>query len=112
MTTVFRRIGTNCITRFPRTIVNYSFSHITGDRLAIEGRVIRKMQEKGPVISCPSCSSPMNREYTAEINIHFPGPSGFDKPTIWVFPRLSVCLGCGCAQFTIPDGKLKQLQTR
>ena len=75
-------------------------------------RVIRKMQEEGPVMSCLSCSSPMNREFTAEINIHFPGLSGLDKPTIWVFPRLSVCLGCGCAQFKIPDGELKQLQTR
>ena len=54
----------------------------------------------------------MNSEFTAEINIHFPGRSGLDKPTIWVFPRLSVCLGCGCAQFEIPDGELKQLQTR
>jgi len=81
-----------------------SFSQ-KGDRLAIEGKT-------PPIMSCPSCHSPMNREFTAEINIHFPGLSGLDKPTVWVFPRLSVCLGCGCAQFKIPDEELKQLQPR
>jgi hypothetical protein len=54
----------------------------------------------------------MDREFTAEINIHFPGLSGLDKPTVLVFPQLSVCLGCGCAQFKVPDRELQQLQTR
>jgi hypothetical protein len=70
------------------------------------------MHEKGTSMSCPSCFAPMNREFTAEINIHFPGVSGLDKPTVWIFPRLAVCLGCGRAQFKIPEGELKQLQTR
>jgi len=117
-----RRIGTDCIPPFPRTLVNYFFADswrqdliaVTADCLfpIRQYRVIRKMQEKGPIMSCPSCYSPMNSEFTAEINIHFPGLSGLDKPTIWVFPRLSLCLGCGSAQFKIPDAELKQLQTR
>jgi hypothetical protein len=61
---------------------------------------------------CQRCHSANTREYTAEINIHFPGLKGLDIPTVWVFPRLSVCLNCGFTQFAIPDAELKQLADR
>jgi len=61
---------------------------------------------------CPACHSAKLREYTAEINIHFPGMKGLDVPTVWVFPRLSVCLACGVAQFAIPAAELKALADR
>ena len=41
--------------------------------------------------SCPFCQSGNQREFTAEVNIHFPGMDGLTKPTVLLFPRLSVC---------------------
>lgn len=61
---------------------------------------------------CPLCSSGNQREFTAEINIHFPGVRGLDVPTVWVFPRLFVCMDCGLTQFTIPNTELKTLTDR
>ena len=54
---------------------------------------------------CQRCRSANTRDYTAEINIHFPGMKGLDIPTVWVFPQLLVCLNCGLSQFTIPDAE-------
>jgi len=59
---------------------------------------------------CNSCGSERQAEFTAEINIHFPGQKGLDKSGVWVFPALMVCLACGRTQFTIPEGKLKRLE--
>lgn len=61
---------------------------------------------------CQSCHSGEVREYTAEINIHFPGVNGLSVPTVWVFPKVLVCLDCGAAQFTIPDAERKTLSDR
>ena len=43
------------------------------------------------------------------MNIHFPGMAGLTKPTVWLFPSLSVCLDCGVAQFDVPDAELQRL---
>lgn len=59
--------------------------------------------------SCPFCESANRREFPAEINIHFPGMEGLTKPTVWVFPRLSVCMDCGGALFTVAEAELEQL---
>lgn len=61
---------------------------------------------------CPSCESTNRREFTAEINIHFPGMKGLDIPTVWLFPTISVCMNCGTAQFTTPETKRKELANR
>jgi len=63
-------------------------------------------------MSCQSCHSGQVREYPAEINIHFPGMKGLSMPTVWVFPKLLVCLDCGAAQFAIPDAERKNLADR
>jgi hypothetical protein len=34
-----------------------------------------------------------------------------DKPVVWVFPQMFVCLECGCAEFRVPESELKVLQT-
>ena len=36
------------------------------------------------------------------IAIHFPGLKGLDKPVVWVFPKLLVCLNCGFTEFVVP----------
>ena len=63
-------------------------------------------------MSCQLCHSGEMREYTAEINIHFTGIQGLSVPTVWVFPKLLVCLDCGAAQFTIPAAERKNLSDR
>jgi hypothetical protein len=34
---------------------------------------------------------------------------GLDKPIVWVFPKLAVCLHCGFTEFTLPERELKVL---
>jgi hypothetical protein len=46
--------------------------------------------------------------FPAEINVHFPGFEGLSKPTVWVFPRLRVCLDCGFTEFTIPHAQRRR----
>jgi len=58
---------------------------------------------------CKLCGSDQEREFTAEIAIHFPGWAGLNKPHVWVFPELFVCLNCGKSEFAIPEEKLRLL---
>lgn len=41
--------------------------------------------------------------------IDFPGREGWDKPTLWVFPRIMVCRGCSFAGFSIPEDQFRSL---
>jgi len=61
-------------------------------------------------MTCSSCGLEKQAEFTAEMNIHFPGRKGLDKPVVWVFPKLEVCLGCGLTLFTIPEGEVRLLE--
>ena len=60
-------------------------------------------------MSCKSCESENQRNLNGEIAIHFPGLEGLDKPIVWVFPKLLVCLDCGFTEFAIPESELRQL---
>ena len=59
---------------------------------------------------CPSCLSRKQAEFPAEINIHFPGPENWTKPTVWVFPKVLVCLDCGASLFPVPKDELARLE--
>lgn len=65
------------------------------------------MEQTAP--QCQLCGSDQKREFIAEIAIHFPGLTGLDKPIVWVFPELFVCLNCGKSEFAIPEEKLRLL---
>jgi hypothetical protein len=60
---------------------------------------------------CPSCRSHNQAEFTAEMIVHLPGPENLDKPGVWLFPQLSVCLDCGVSRFTIPQSSKLLLLT-
>lgn len=58
---------------------------------------------------CLSCASSNQGEFTAEVNIHFPGLKNPDKPSVLAFPKLSVCLDCGFSRFVIAETELMLL---
>ena len=60
-------------------------------------------------MSCKSCQSDNVRDRNGEVAIHFPGLKGLNKPIVWVFPKLLVCLNCGVTEFAIPEAELRQL---
>jgi hypothetical protein len=43
------------------------------------------------------------------MGFHFPGLKNIDKPVVWVFPEVVVCLDCGTAEFAVPEAELRQL---
>jgi hypothetical protein len=53
---------------------------------------------------CKACGSPNHSTFSA-----VRGVEGLDKPTVWVFPELLVCLDCGFAQCLIPETELPKL---
>jgi len=60
-------------------------------------------------MTCKGCHSEKQRVFNGEIAIHFPGLEGQDKPIVWVFPKLVVCLHCGFAEFAVPERELQVL---
>jgi len=64
---------------------------------------------RGTVMSCRSCQSQNQRNLNGEIAIHFHGLKGLDKPIVWVFPKLLVCLDCGFTEFAVPETELRRL---
>ena len=60
-------------------------------------------------MTCSSCQSLHVRVYPAELNIHHPGMEGLDKPSVWAFPYLTVCLDCGATQFSLTDDQVREL---
>ena len=56
-----------------------------------------------------SCGSKKQAELSAEMLIHFKGLKNLDKPGVWVFPKLLVCLDCGFSQSTVPARELASL---
>ena len=58
---------------------------------------------------CNSCGSVNQRKFTAEMATHFHGLKNVDKPIVWIFPEVMVCLDCGTAEFAVPEAELGQL---
>jgi hypothetical protein len=57
---------------------------------------------------CHSCASSRKVEFNGEICMHFPGGlESLNKPLLWAYPKVVVCLDCGSAQFTVADAELK-----
>jgi len=68
-----------------------------------------KLGEKVNVMFCNSCQSENQSYFDGEVAIHFPGLKGLDKPIVWVFPKLLVCLHCGVTEFRVPETERRQL---
>jgi hypothetical protein len=62
-------------------------------------------------MSCPLCTSGNQTEFFAEMILHSRGLKNLDKPGVWLFPKVSVCLQCGLSRFTTPETELALLAT-
>jgi hypothetical protein len=58
---------------------------------------------------CKSCGSANQKKFIGEMGIRSPGLKNIDKPIVWVFPELIVCLNCGTAEFVVPEAELRVL---
>jgi len=59
---------------------------------------------------CKYCESENQTSFGGEIALHFRGLVGLNKPILWVFPDVSVCLNCGTAVFGVPDREMQVLR--
>ena len=85
---------------------------LTGSRF-FEGRREQwrcKMTSQRHLI-CKSCGSENNGKLGGEIGLHFKGIGGLDKPIVFVFSEVVVCLSCGHAEFRVPETELRVLET-
>jgi hypothetical protein len=62
------------------------------------------------IMACLSCGSEKQTEFGAEVNIHFPGQEGLDKPAVLAFPKIMVCFDCGSTLFSLPAAELRLLE--
>ena len=62
-------------------------------------------------MSCKECKSENLKIFPGEIAIHFPGLGCLNKPAVFVFPKLQVCLSCGFTEFMVPESELKALNS-
>ena len=60
-------------------------------------------------MACKRCDSRNQSTFKSEVAIHFPGLNGLDKPLVFVFPELVICLQCGLTEFTVPEKELRLL---
>jgi hypothetical protein len=58
---------------------------------------------------CKSCGSVNVNKFIGEMGIRSAGLKNIDKPVVWVFPNLVVCLDCGIAEFAVPETELRLL---
>ena len=61
-------------------------------------------------MTCERCRSEKQNVFSGEVAIHFPGRKGLEKPIVWAFPKLVVCLQCGFTEFTVPERELQVLE--
>jgi hypothetical protein len=60
-------------------------------------------------MTCLRCASTNQAKFSAEMIIHLSGLKNVDKPGVWVFPKLLVCLDCGFSRFAVPETELRLL---
>jgi hypothetical protein len=61
---------------------------------------------------CRNCSAlPDAKTFNGEVAIHFPGLDGLNRPVVWTFPKMLVCLQCGFVEFILPDEVVEELRT-
>ena len=57
-------------------------------------------------MSCRNCHSETQTLFPSEMNIHAPGRDRMNRPTVWAFPRVQICLECGFGEFQLEQDEL------
>jgi hypothetical protein len=57
---------------------------------------------------CKVCSSGNQIQLKSEMCLH--QPSGFNRPELFIFPKVSICLQCGFTEFRLSDEDLLQVR--
>jgi hypothetical protein len=60
-------------------------------------------------MSCLSCESNNQVEFSTEMLVHRGSLKNLDKPDVGVSPTILVCLSCGSSRFTVPNAELELL---
>jgi hypothetical protein len=60
-------------------------------------------------VACSFCTSRNQKEFPAEVGIHFPDFRDVDEGAVFVFPKLLVCCDCGFSSFMTPAPELARL---
>ena len=60
--------------------------------------------------TCKLCSSENHQSFGGEVALHFQGLDGLNKPIVWIFPEILVCLNCGFSEFVVPDEQKSTLR--
>ena len=63
-------------------------------------------------MACSFCTSSNQKEFSAEVAVHFSSLRDVDESKVLVFPRLLVCLDCGNSSFMTPAPELARLRRR
>jgi len=51
----------------------------------------------------------MQTTFAGEMSVHTLGLENVEKPVVWVFPKLLVCMDCGFTELTIAENELRLL---
>ncbi len=76
---------------------------------AIVSKGVNCVSSEKVTMACRSCGLENQTQFAGEISIHILGLENVNTPTVWVFPRLLVCMNCGFAEFTIAERELRLL---
>ena len=61
------------------------------------------------VSGCTSCASD-KVEFDSELCLHIPRANGLNKPHVFAFPKLTVCLTCGTIRGSASTEELQRLK--
>jgi hypothetical protein len=60
-------------------------------------------------MSCPTCASARQAEYSFEMMVHRDGLKNIDNSSVLVIQKALICLDCGFSQFIVPKSELALL---
>ena len=92
-------------------------THLIGIVHDITERKRMKEERAGAAVSsladryCSSCGSTKVSKLSGEMALHFRGLQNINKPVVFMFPEVVVCLDCGASNFPIPQPELQRLRT-
>jgi hypothetical protein len=59
---------------------------------------------------CVGCQSDRLNEFRSEIALHFSGRENLDKPHVFAYPKVIVCMDCGSSGFAVTETELRLLR--